>query len=168
MIGKNRYARSLCLYGLAFPLSPYRGTAGIWGELPLPPLLLAAIGPHHHVPAVVLGLVEHVVRDLQVVVVIVPHLGQKGDTADADGDPGGYGRVMGDMEILHCLSDGLQELKGRPGIIAQHNRHELLPAVAPEEVRGALEEGGCRLGHGGDDLIPRRMASRHFKLLSSS
>ncbi len=62
------------------------------------------------------------------------------------------------MQILHRLADGFQKLIGRLRIVPHKDRHELLPAVPCEQVRGALEIGSSRLGHGGDHPIPRRMA----------
>ena len=117
-----------------------------------------SVSPDHLVPAEPFGVVQHGVRNLQIGIVGGARLGHHGDPADADGDPRGDGRVVGDMEILHRLPDGSQVRKGVFRLVAHEEGHKFLAAVAGEKVGGAPQAGGRRLRHADDDLVPGGVA----------
>ena len=65
---------------------------------------------------------------------------------------------MGDVHVLHRLTDLLEEFESRLPVAPHEDRHELLPAVPGEQVRGPPEVGGNLLGYGRNDPVPRRVA----------
>ena len=46
---------------------------------------------------------------------------------DAHRHIGGHGGVVGDVEVLHRLPDGLHVVKGRLSVVADENRHKSTP-----------------------------------------
>ena len=56
-------------------------------ELILPPLFIVSVGPYNPVSAAFLGIIEHVVRYFQIIVVHVIVLRNQSNASDADGNP---------------------------------------------------------------------------------
>ena len=65
---------------------------------------------------------------------------------------------MGDVEVLHRLADLFQVGKDLFRGVAKYQRHKFLPTVAGQEIGAALQQGGRGFGHGGDHLVPGRVA----------
>ena len=62
------------------------------------------------------------------------------------------------MEFFHCFPDFLKVMERGFCFHAHHDSYKFFPAVTSQKVRGALQVGRGRIGYGGNDLIPCRVA----------
>lgn len=110
---------------------------------PQPPHLL--VRANDSVSALLLGVIQHGIRDLQINRIGAFRRWNHRDASHTDGDPWSHRRIVWYMKILHRLPDLFQVLVYFLRRVSQENSHKLLSPIAGRKIRIAVQVEGRRL-----------------------